>query len=154
MKKGLIFGLCAVLLIGCRVMSHQVKETSLMTATPKQYSVEEVEKIARIEIPDAASEIQVDADTGWMDDAAWIKFALPPNELEFFLENYGFQLEEGYWSIQNTGLSWWPEWSPPSGPSIAKYMGGKRHFPGYSQSILVDVTNPDLYIVYFQCIEH
>lgn len=125
-----------------------------MTATPKQYSVEEVEKIARIEIPDAASEIQVDADTGWMDDAAWIKFALSPDEMKPFIEKYGFQLEEGYWSIQNTGLIWWPDWSPPSKPPIAKYMGAKRHFTGYSQSILVDVTNPDLYVVYFQCIEH
>ncbi|MFO3797775.1 MAG: hypothetical protein ACK8QZ_10935 [Anaerolineales bacterium] len=151
MKKGLIFGLCAILLTNCQVVSRQVKETSLMTATPKQYSVEEVEKIARIEIPAAASEIQVYAVTGWMDDAALIKFALPPTELKPFLEKYGFHnLERGYWSIQDFGISWWP-----TEGAIANYIGETLNFPelGYTQSILIDITNPNLYVVYFQYFE-
>lgn len=119
------------------------------------YSIEEVEKIARIKIPDSATEIQVYGVTGWMDDMALIKFKLPAAELNTFLERYGFHdLKPGYWSIQNdASVDWWPNWQPGSKPPIEKYLGGQFGQPGFAQHILVDVTNEDFYVIYLFCFE-
>lgn len=126
-----------------------------MTDLP-QHSIEEVEEIARIEIPASATEIQVYAETGGMDDLALIKFKLPANELDSFLEKHGFHnLKQGYWSLQDFSVpgDWWPSVEPNSKPPIAEYLGGKLHFPGFSQSILIDVTNKKFYIIYLQGFE-
>lgn len=127
-----------------------------MSATP-QYSIEDAERIARIKIPADAYEVQVYTVTGWMDDAALIMFKLSSNKLQAFLDEYSFQsLEKGYWSIQDAppSVNWWPNLGADFKPPISDYLGGKFHFPGYSQSILVDISDPDAYIVYFQCFEH
>lgn len=153
MKKALMIALSLIFVAGCKSLLDEIKETPSMTDSP-QYSIEEVEKIARIEIPAAAYDIQVDADTGWMDDAAIIKFKISPHELEPFLEQYGFDnLQQGFWSIQDDPtLEWWPSYN--SKWPRENYIGGQFNFPEYFQNILIDITNPGEYVVYFQCFEH
>ncbi len=154
-KKTPIFVLLFIALAGCQNTLYEGKETPSMTDLPR-FSIEEVEKIARIKIPASASEIQVYAETGWMDNAALIKFTLLSDELDSFLEIHGFyNLKEGYWSIQNAppSVDWWPRVELNSKPPIAVYLGERLHFPGFSQSILIDVTNEDFYVIYLQCFE-
>ena len=154
MKKTILIFLF-FFIVGCQNDSYITKETPTMTDLP-QYSIEDVEKIARIEIPASASEILVYANTGWMDDAALIKFKLPLGELKPFLERYGFtDLKKGYWSIQDFSVpgDWWPNIGLGSKPPISVYMGGDLNFPGFSQSILIDMMNEDFYIIYLQCFE-
>lgn len=142
-------------MISCQKNSYEIKETPIMTSLP-QYSIEDVEKIARIEIPVVASEIQVYANTGWMNDAALIKFKLPLNELKPFLEKHGFKdLRKGYWSIQDgpSSIDWWPNIGSNSKPPIAVYLGGDLDSLGFSQNILIDITSQDFYIIYLQCFE-
>lgn len=141
------------------------KETSAMNDWPSRriefavqevYSVEEVQRIAGIEIPDSATEVQVYGVTGWLDDYALIKFKLPAHELGPFLEKHGFHdLEPGYWSIyDSSSVDWWPNRLPDSKKPIEKYLGGKFEGPDrIVQRILVDITNEDFYIIYLQCFE-
>lgn len=158
MRK-VVLALLLIALMGCRNTMDTVKETPTMNLPfriQEIYSVEEVEKIARIEIPASATEVQVYGVTGWMDDAALIKFKLPADELDSFLEKYGFHdLETGYWSIQDgpPSIDWWPNRQPGSKPPIEKYLGGKIDRPGFVQNILVDITYEDFYIVYLFCFE-
>lgn len=150
MKKLAMVVLSLAMLTACRLFG--VKEISSMSPTP-QYSIEDAERIARIKIPAEAYEVQIDVDMGWMDDLALIKFKLPSDRLQPFLEEIGFQhLEKGKWTLQDfyPNPEWWPQQAQLSQSS---YLGGERDFPGYSQSILVDISNLDVYTVYFQCFE-
>lgn len=150
MKGTAIIILSLAMLTACRMFG--VKEISSMSPTP-QYTIEDAERIARIKIPADAYEVQVYTVTGWMDDLALIRFKLPPDRLQPFLEEIGFQhLEKGKWTLQDfyPNPEWWPQQSQLPNSS---YLGGERDFPGYAQSILVDISNPDVYTVYFQCFE-
>jgi hypothetical protein len=154
-KKTLVFAFLLAAIVGCQTTPYEREETPLIPDLP-QYTIEDVEKIAHIEIPASASEIQVYANTGWMDDAALIKFKLPLEELDSFLEMHRFNdLKKGFWSIQNAPPSvvWWPRLEPNSIPPIEVYLGEKLNSPGFSQSILIDATNVDFYIVYLQFFE-
>ena len=151
-KLAMIVFSLAILTIACRIFG--VKEVPTMSATP-QYSIEDAERIARIKIPAEAYEIQVYTVTGWMDDAALIKFKLPSNKLQPFLDEYGFQVEKGYWPFQDgPSVEWWPNRKGDGEPPISNYLGGELDFPGYYvQKIVVDISNPDVYTVYLECFE-
>jgi hypothetical protein len=150
-KLAMIVFSLAILTIACRIFG--VKEVPTMSATP-QYSIEDAERIARIKIPAEAYEIQVYTVTGWMDDAALIKFKLPSNKLQPFLDEYGFQVEKGYWPFQDgPSVEWWPNRKEDGEPPISNYLGGELDFPGYVQKIVVDISNPDVYTVYLECFE-
>jgi hypothetical protein len=106
-----------------------------------------IEAYARIKLPANATEIQASVLDGFQDDAILLKFKLPANDLEAFLQSAGYKepLEDNFSPIglQNSKeLKWWT-------PGAAKVFAGAEVVePGFAKKIMVDKSDPKVFIVY------
>lgn len=117
--------------------------------------VSEIEILARLKIPDSASDIQTHA-LYWMDDIIFIRFQLPAYELNDFLASAGFSnLRPGYWPFYDERVPWWPKRNEFIGNPARIFAGEKIDLldQGFSKSIGVDMTNEDIYTIYLKCFD-
>lgn len=119
---------------------------------PQPSTTAEIESLARIDIPASASNIHAQAG-GFQDRYIHVRFDLPPADLNSFLgatrytpavsQSTDIPFQQSLEPNQN----WWQ-------PAMAKsFLAGAGFVDGISQSVLIDTTNPELYIVYVQTFE-
>lgn len=135
----------------------RTKEPTMDPLYPVQtpLPVSEIEILARLKIPDSASDIQTHA-LYWMDDIIFIRFQLPAYELNDFLASAGFSnLKPGYWPFYDERVPWWPKRNEFIGNPARIFAGEKIDLldQGFSKSIGVDMTNEDIYTIYLKCFD-
>ncbi|NIM92990.1 MAG: hypothetical protein GTO18_04675 [Anaerolineales bacterium] len=133
-----------------------------MTGTPGLTpTVEDVEKFARIQLPESAEEVQFFAETEGIDVFVAMKFVIPSNDLEKFLIDSGYEgplqrikyLSEipGYALELDNNIPGWPsdaKWEAAIKEDSMILFGAKVSEPGFNRGILVDKTNSDTFVIY------
>jgi hypothetical protein len=122
-----------------------------------------IERYAHIQFPTGARDIHACVQ-GWQDPITYVRFTLPPEELDLFLSTTG--VEQPLKSGEISDLfahppvelhrSWW---APPLQPVRFRAGSGKRTYEGkdddgeYSEEVthylLIDEMNPGLMTVWF-----
>lgn len=129
-----------------------------MTALPT-LTMEEIERMARIKIPDSAQDIQVYYVTGGMDDLILVKFTLPATELDAFLKSAGYptELTDHGWPrfVPSDHVPWWPKREEYFDNPEKSFAGAEVQEMeiGFVRKILVDQTDLELFIIYLQHFE-
>lgn len=119
---------------------------------PQPASTAEIEAIARINIPERARNIHAQSG-GFQDRYIHVRFDIDPADLESFLgaTRYTPIVSEGqdipFQQSIEPDESWWQ-------PRLAKtFLSGSGFVDGINQAVLVDTSNPDVYIVYVATFE-
>jgi hypothetical protein len=159
---GLLFAVgCA-----CTGLSNRTTEKDAPERSPGMLSpdmIAEIEKYGRLTMPATAQNVEFYLEPGGIDAFVALKFEIPADEFFLFLEQAGYTepLERAVRLRDIRGLlypldEWnlirsWPtreEWEQLLQDSTKILMFAKRHEPGFSRNVVVDQTNPELYIVY------
>jgi hypothetical protein len=145
---GLAVASCAIMaLLGLRWLASN----PLLGGYQEDLTTAQIESIGRIALPPTASGIQARAG-GFQDRFISIRFDMAPADLEPFLRSTRYTpsisptAEVPFQSI-DVDAPWWR-------PQDAKrFEAGANVVDGISQTVLIDMTNAQQYIVYVQTFE-
>lgn len=142
------------LLVGGMVLigSLRSEKPPIFLEHPQPTTTAEIESVARIDIPDTASNIRAAAG-GFQDRYIHVRFDLPPADLERFLTatKYTPTLTEGGSILFQQSIEPQEAWWQPH--SATRFLSGRSFVDGISQTVLVDISNPALYTVYVATFE-
>jgi hypothetical protein len=150
-----LVGAVACLVIGCAVVSllglRWLGSNPLFGDEQENLTTAQIESIGRIKLPPSAGSIQARAG-GFQDRFISIRFDMLPAELDAFLQATRYTpsisptTEISFQSISDDAPWWRPQ-------DAVRFEAGENFVDGISQSVLVDMTNPERYIVYIQTFE-
>ena len=126
-------------------------DNSLLGDEQEHLTTAQIESIGRIQLPPSAAGIQARAG-GFQDRFISIRFDMLPAELDAFLKATRYTpsisptTELPFQSISNDAPWWRPQ-------DAQRFEAGQNFVDGISQTILVDMTNLERYIVYVQTFE-
>lgn len=142
----------AALAIGGYALLATFRDQPFFLEQAQPSTTAEIASIARISIPASASNIHAHA-AGFQDRYIYVRFDLPPADLNSFLgvtrytpavsESSAIPFQE---SIEPDETWWKPR-------SATRFLSGTNFVDGISQSVLIDISNPELYIVYVSTFE-
>lgn len=131
--------------------------------TPRA-SIADIEAAARIDIPDAAADVQGYVETGGPDSFAAVRFTLPASELDRFLKQSGYSeplkpvapplLMQFADRDLASDIPGWP--TPEQWEALAangRLAGVSQTEPGFSRSAIVhysDADRPTVYLIHFE----
>ena len=140
---------CAVVisLVGWRWL----RDNPLLGGEQENLTIAQIESIGRIQLPPSAAGIHARAG-GFQDRFILIRFDMLPAELAAFLKATHYTpaisstTEVPFQSISD-GAPWWQP------QEAQRFEAGQNFVDGISQSVLVDMTSMERYIVYVQTFE-
>jgi hypothetical protein len=150
-----LVGAIACFVIVCAIIGvvgwRWLASNSLLGDEQENLTAAQIENIGRIQLPPSAAGIQARAG-GFQDRYIYIRFDMLPADLDTFLQATRYTP-----SISPTGVIPFqsiapdtPWWRPQD---AQRFEAGKNFVDGISQSVLVDMTSMDRYIVYVQTFE-
>jgi len=150
-----LVGAVAALVIGCTVVGlvrwRWLASNPLLGDEQENLAAAQIERIGRIQLPPSAAGIQARAG-GFQDRFISIRFDIPPAELDAFLKATRYTPSIGpttklpFQSIAVDAPWWRPQ-------DAQRFEAGQNFVDGISQSVLVDMTSAERYIVYVQTFE-
>jgi hypothetical protein len=150
-----LIGVVACFVIGCTVVGvvgwRWLGSSPLLGDAQEHLTTAQIENIGRIQLPPSAAGIQARAG-GFQDRFISIRFDMLPAELDAFLKATRYTpsisptTELPFQSISNDAPWWRPQ-------DAQRFEAGENFVDGISQTILVDMTNLERYIVYVQTFE-
>jgi hypothetical protein len=150
-----LIGAVACFVIGCAVVGwlgwRWLASSPLLSDEQEHLTTAQIESIGRIQLPPSAAGIQARAG-GFQDRFISIRFDMLPAELDAFLKATRYTpsisptTELPFQSISNDAPWWRPQ-------DAQRFEAGENFVDGISQTILVDMTNLERYIVYVQTFE-
>lgn len=150
-----LIGAIACLVIGCAVAGlvgwRWLASNPLFGGEQEHLTTAQIENIGRIQLPPSAAGIQARAG-GFQDRFISIRFDMLPAELASFLKATRYTpsisptTKLPFQSISNDAPWWRPQ-------DAQRFEAGENFVDGVSQTILVDMTSTERYIVYIQTFE-
>ena len=145
----------AILGIGCVaaivLLWLSVRDSPLLGGYQEDLTTAQIEGIGRIKLPPSANGVHARAG-GFQDRIIYIRFDIAPTDLEPFLKGTRYTPPVGpakgipFQSIAPDAPWWRPQ-------DAQRYEAGVNFVDGISQTVLVDMTHPERYIVYVQTFE-
>ncbi len=140
-----------VLLVGCVVVIGLglwfVRNASLSTSPEDRLSQEEVEGLIEAKLPPSASELH-SYYIGFQDFFARVRFEIPAADLPQFLASTAFtdppSTTDNPFSPVEKDQAWWRPYE------AQRFQWFERPQGSGKATLLIDMTNPDRYIVYWQ----
>ncbi|MEO7913486.1 MAG: hypothetical protein ABIV47_27865 [Roseiflexaceae bacterium] len=139
---------CAIIgVVGWRWLASN----SLLGDEQEKLTTAQIENIGRIQLPPSAAGIQARAG-GFQDRFISIRFDMLPKELDVFLKATRYTpsisptTELPFQSISDDAPWWRPQ-------DAQRFEAGENFVDGISQTVLVDMTSTERYIVYVQTFE-
>jgi hypothetical protein len=150
-----LVGAVVCLVLGCAVVGvvgwRWLASSSLLGDEQENLTTDQIERIGRIQLPPSAGGIHARAG-GFQDRFISIRFDMPPAELDAFLKATRYtpaispSTKLPFQSI-SADVPWWrPQ-------DAQRFAAGENFVDGISQSVLVDMTSSERYIVYIQTFE-
>jgi hypothetical protein len=141
---------CAGLVCGGYVLLRLLGEAAPLEG-PQPATNAEIEALARITLPPGATNIHAQAG-GFQDRYIHVRFDIPAAELDAFLaaSRYTPALDMAVVPFQQhlePKAVWWQP------RNAARFRAGSAFSGGISQSLLVDTSDPERYVVYVQTFE-
>jgi hypothetical protein len=150
-----LIGAVAGLVIVCAIVGvvgwRWLGDNPLLGGEQENLTPDQIERIGRIQLPPSAAGIQARAG-GFQDRFISIRFDMRPADLDAFLKatrytpSIGPTTELPFQSISVDPLWWRPQ-------DAQRFQAGNNYVDGISQSVLVDMTSAERYIVYVQTFE-
>jgi len=150
-----LVGAVAGLAIGCTIIGlvglHWLGDNPLLGGEQANLTKAEIENIGRIQLPSSAAGIQARTG-GFQDRYISIRFDMAPADLDAFLRATRYTPSIGptaaipFQPIAPDAPWWRPQ-------DAKRFEAGQNFVDGISQSVLVDMTSTERYIVYIQTFE-
>lgn len=150
-----LIGATAGLVLACALFGvvgwRWLGDNPLLGGAQENLTPDQIERIGRIQLPASAAGIQARAG-GFQDRFISIRFDMQPSELDAFLKatryvpSIGPTTELPFQSLSNDVPWWRPQ-------DAQRFEAGSNFVDGISQSVLVDMTSAERYIVYVQTFE-
>jgi hypothetical protein len=145
----------AVGVVGCAIIGflgwRWLEASPLFSGYQEDLTTAQIESIGRIKLPPSATGIQARAG-GFQDRFISIRFDMAPGELESFLRStrytpaIGPATEIPFQALVEDAPWWRPQ-------DAQRFQAGTNFVDGISQSVLVDTTDAERYVVYIQTFE-
>jgi hypothetical protein len=148
-------GALAVGVAGCAIVGvlgwRWLAASPLFSSYQEDLTTAQIESIGRVKLPPSAAGIQARAG-GFQDRFISIRFDMAPAELESFLRSTRYTPAIGPTSeIPFQTLAEDAPWWRPQ--DAQRFQAGTSFVDGISQSVLVDTTDAERYVVYIQTFE-
>ena len=150
-----LVGAVACLVLGCAIVGlvgwRWLANNPLLGDQEENLTTAQIENIGRIQLPPSAAGIQARAG-GFQDRFISIRFDMLPVELDAFLKATRYTpaisptAKLPFQSIAVDAPWWRPQ-------DAQRFEAGENFVDGISQSVLVDMTSAERYIVYVQTFE-
>lgn len=134
------------------------RDKDMAHQTDSRYTLAEIEAIARLHIPASAAGVDSYLIRGGMDSYVALKFSLPAEDLESFLNGAGYletlkpldAVSPNFGDLQQKMQGWpsWEQWQEMLNDESIKLLGLDMTEPGFSRQIIVDQSDPALYVIY------
>jgi len=147
----------AALCAACAVFASDQDSSGRESVATPTLSFSEIENMARLELPECAGNLHVYYLSDGIDDFILLRFTLPPSDLEQFLLSSGYpqELQDYEWPMLSTidEIPWWPKMEDYQAVEDVFFSGYQINEPGYARKILVEKTNPGLFIIFLEHFE-
>lgn len=130
----------------------------MSTSSSTTYTIEDIEALARIQIPDSVANLESYVDPGGIDHLIALRIDLPADELDSFLEGAGYakplepiSFVPSLFGQMGSYMTNWPTietWDSMMQEKADQLFSLQKIEPGFARNIIVDKSDPERYVIY------